>query len=448
MISPTVISAPGFFPGEAAAINRLFDEGLAVLHLRKPGCTEEALRHLLESIDSLHYDKIALHQHHHLAAEFGIRRLHLPEQLRQDMSGNLLPGITYSTSVHSEEAYQQLPTGFAYTFFGPVADSISKEGYKAIVYSKPVRSQGVKLIALGGIHEENCLQLLNDGFDGVALLGAVWNSEDAVDSFKRIRNVLLQRPLSPDLLTYERPFVLSIAGFDPSGGAGVLADIKTFEMNKCMGLAVLTANTIQTEHMFLSTSWQTIEQIKAQALPLIEAYTIDVVKIGIMESLDTLHDLVWWLKEKNKAVQIIWDPVISSSTGHSFLTEINRRKLSEILSHITLVTPNVPEVKILAGMEDEHQAASWLAGQTNVLLKGGHSKALGTDRLWVNGQCITLKAGAGHYQPKHGSGCILSSAIAAQLASGQTLHQSCITAKKYIESILSSNKNLLAYHYV
>lgn len=448
MIGPVIISSPGFIPGEAAVINQLFQEGLPVLHLRKPGCTEGALRDLLEAIYPGHYNKIALHQHHHLAYDYGIKRLHLPEQLRRDTTIDWSPGITYSTSVHSEAAYQQLSTGFAYTFFGPVSDSISKEGYKAIEYSKPVRSHDVKRIAIGGIHEENCLQLLKEGFDGVALLGAIWNGEDPVRTFRNIMNHLSQRPLIQDQLTYERPFVLSIAGFDPCGGAGVLADVKTFEMNKCIGLAVLTANTIQTEHTFLNTSWQTPAQIRAQALPLMEAYPVGVVKIGIIENLDVLYDLVLWLKEKNRNIQLIWDPVISASTGYDFLTEVNKSKLQEILSHITLVTPNVPEAKKLAGMSDEHTAASWLAGQTNVLVKGGHSKTLGIDYLWTNGQCIILKPDNDHYQPKHGSGCILSSAIAANLAFGRTLHQSCILAKKYIETILSSNTNLLAYHYV
>jgi hydroxymethylpyrimidine/phosphomethylpyrimidine kinase len=248
---------------------------------------------------------------------------------------------------------------------------------------------------------------------------------------------------------YERPVVLSIAGFDPCAGAGVLADIKTLEQQNCLGMAVLTANTVQTEDLFVSVTWYSIAEITAQLAPLFDRYEIAVVKIGIIEDHLVLQALVRWLKEKKAALKIIWDPVIAASAGFKLSKAVDAIILQDILQAVYLVTPNVPEARLLTGREHEEEAATWLSRYSNVLLKGGHAADnLGMDHLYTGKAKISFPPGNKMYYPKHGSGCILSAAIAAGLAKGDTLEQACRTGKNYIEQTLGSNPYLLAYHHV
>lgn len=246
---------------------------------------------------------------------------------------------------------------------------------------------------------------------------------------------------------YERPIVMSIAGFDPSGGAGMLADIKTFEQHQCLGMGVVTAWTVQTEHTFQKVEWLSLEKIKEQAKLLLDVYAVAVIKIGIVESLKALLALVVWLKEQVSNICIIWDTVLSASTGFLLTDARNTDLLKSVLNHVFLITPNVQEARLLSGMDDEEAAAKQLAHNCNVLLKGGHSEAfLGTDRLFTAQKETQLLPSKENLYPKHGSGCILSAAITANLAKGVSLASACEKAKAYIETILGSNQNLLAYH--
>ncbi len=249
-------------------------------------------------------------------------------------------------------------------------------------------------------------------------------------------------------MSYNRPIVLSIAGFDPCGGAGVIADIKTFEQHQCLGMAVNTSITNQVEDKFISVDWFSSQEIIKHVKPLTDRYIIDFVKIGITEKLDTLQEVIVFLKQQNENVKIIWDTVLSASTGFDLMEGIDQRKLQEVLKNIYLITPNVNEAKKLSGLTDETAAAKFLSGFCNVLLKGGHSEEhLGIDFLFTDKEVIGIKKQSSKtiYQ-KHGSGCILSSAITANLALGNDLKNACQKAKQYTETILNSNAQLLAYH--
>lgn len=252
-------------------------------------------------------------------------------------------------------------------------------------------------------------------------------------------------------MNYDRPIVLSIAGFDPSGGAGVLADVKTFEQFKCLGMAVVTSLTEQTEDKFLGVEWLKAEKIISQLKPLIEQYDVEFVKVGIIESVETLQEVVNWLKQQKPNVKIVWDPVISASAGPMFLKNLDAVPIAigiqALMKSLFLIAPNVKEAKILGKKEDPKEAAEFLAKFCNVLLKGGHSEEeKGVDYLYTNEKVIQIDGTKEKLDPKHGSGCILSSAITANLALGLSLEEACRNGKKYIEQILKSNSDLLAYH--
>ncbi|MFV8370946.1 hydroxymethylpyrimidine/phosphomethylpyrimidine kinase [Flavobacterium sp. LB2P74] len=247
-----------------------------------------------------------------------------------------------------------------------------------------------------------------------------------------------------------RPFVLTIAGFDPSGGAGVLADAKTFEQHCVYGFAVNTGNTIQTENEFFEIQWTDIDFVLKSLDKLLQNYTIKAVKIGIIPSLDYLKEIVSLVKKLSPKTKIVWDTVLKSTTKFNFTTIENKAVLIEILEKIDLITPNYNEILQLSSEEiNADIIATILSKYCAVLLKGGHNPdKIGVDYLYLENEILKLAPNNTLVFEKHGSGCVLSSAITANLALGQHLKTACTNAKKYIETYLESNQTKLGYHHV
>jgi hydroxymethylpyrimidine/phosphomethylpyrimidine kinase len=244
-----------------------------------------------------------------------------------------------------------------------------------------------------------------------------------------------------------RPYVLTIAGFDPSGGAGVLADCKTFEQHGVYGFGVCSALTVQTDDTFLNMHWLTAGQIIEQVEPLLSKFVVSACKIGIINSPETLLAVIQFLKEHNPAIHIVWDPVLKASAGYDFHAVDTFHNLEAILAAITLATPNYHELQQLQSIINEPLVKENCAAFCAVLLKGGHRPdALGTDTLYEPAGSTTLVAGVENVSPKHGSGCVLSAAITARLALGHSLPDACRSAKQYVENFLNSNQSLLGYH--
>lgn len=247
-----------------------------------------------------------------------------------------------------------------------------------------------------------------------------------------------------------RPVVLSIAGFDPCAGAGLLADIKTFEQHKVYGLGISTAQTLQTEDEFFTIRWEDEKDILQSLEIMLSRYDVKAVKIGIIENIDRLEKVVSFIHQKNKMVKIVIDTVIKSTSGFNFWNEkMNEELLFETLSKVFLITPNYNEAMQLLPSMNAEEAAQKLSVYCSVLLKGGHNnEETGVDYLYTKNEVIKLEATTTGVSSKHGSGCVLSAAITANLALGLDLTTSCINAKKYVEQFLSSNKTLLGYHHV
>lgn len=247
-----------------------------------------------------------------------------------------------------------------------------------------------------------------------------------------------------------RPIVISIAGFDPCGGAGILADIKSFEQHKVYGIGINTAQTLQTENDFMSIRWEAENDILKALETMLNHYDVKAVKIGIVENISTLQKIVSFIYQKNKEIKIIIDPVIKSSSGFNFWNvRTNETRLLETLSKSFLITPNYNEVLQLMPADNSKDAAQKLAAYCNVLLKGGHNKnEVGVDYLYTKTGIRKFEAATTTVSAKHGSGCVLSAAITANLALGYDLVTSCTNAKKYIEQFLASNNTLLGYHHV
>jgi hydroxymethylpyrimidine/phosphomethylpyrimidine kinase len=246
----------------------------------------------------------------------------------------------------------------------------------------------------------------------------------------------------------KRSIVLSIAGFDPSGGAGILADIKTFEQHKVYGLAVITGVTLQTESEFASVRWESEADIIEGIEKMLGHYSVTAIKIGLVENAVMLQDILSAIQAFGKRIPVIVDPVITSSTGYGFWeNEGVGKELLEKFRNILLLTPNFKEVLQLSSGGSAKEAARKLSAYCNVLLKGGHNnEEPGMDYLFTAEGIQRIPPSEGVTYPKHGSGCVLSASIAANIAIGFGLAASCTIAKKYAEEFLRSNETLLGYH--
>lgn len=191
-----VISAPGTFPGEPDLVNRMFASGLGLFHLRKPGWHTGAMIAFLDKIDHTFLSRIALHQHHDMAISYGIRRLHFPERERKQLAAGRVIPVPCSTSVHSIAAYKELDSLFDYAFYSPVFKSISKKEHTVTVNMDEVKEtiRHISMVALGGIDLHNCQVPFRYGFDSVALLGAIWESDNPLEAFKNIQACITTDP--------------------------------------------------------------------------------------------------------------------------------------------------------------------------------------------------------------------------------------------------------------
>jgi hydroxymethylpyrimidine/phosphomethylpyrimidine kinase len=239
----------------------------------------------------------------------------------------------------------------------------------------------------------------------------------------------------------ERPKVLVIAGYDPSGGAGVLADVKTLEAHGVYAYAVCTAMTIQNERIIRRVDWMPEASVFEQIDICYAAGDFDWVKIGITASPEAAGRIIRHLRQHNPRVRIVWDPVIKASSGTDFWD--GTKGWVEVAAQCFLMTPNWEEKEWLSG-----DGAMIERCGCPVYLKGGHHpEHPGRDYLWSGGALEVLDpvAGAPVY-PKHGSGCVLASALTANLALGYPLSRAAARAKAYTAQFLSSNKTLLGWH--
>ncbi|MDB5271664.1 MAG: hypothetical protein JWO58_31 [Chitinophagaceae bacterium] len=245
-------------------------------------------------------------------------------------------------------------------------------------------------------------------------------------------------------------YILSIAGFDPCGGSGILADIKTIEAHKALGLGVCTSITYQNDVAFKGLSWLPEDEVIKQIEALTDRFDIRFVKIGLIKSYEELQALLSYLRRVlPQDAFILWDPILKASAGFKFHSSPDARLLISIADQLDLITPNVLEMKKLMPEEtDLREAAKKLSVHCKILLKGGHLDTLhSNDYLFQDGKEL-IYTGHRLQAEKRGTGCVLSSAILAQLSLGLTLETAVAKAKQYIEKYLLSSTSKLGLHHV
>lgn len=243
--------------------------------------------------------------------------------------------------------------------------------------------------------------------------------------------------------------VLTIAGSDCSGGAGIQADIKTMIMNGVYAMSVITALTAQNTTGVFGIQESPVEFVDQQMDCVFQDIFPDAVKIGMLSSPEIMHHVVAGL-QKYGARHIVLDPVMVSTSGHRLMQKEAEETLQkELFPLAEVITPNIPEAEVLTGLkitdaDSMELAASAISNEfhISVLLKGGHRIEDANDLLYTDGKIQWLKGKRIDNPNTHGTGCTLSSAIASNLAKGYDLTDSVIRAKSYLTDALRADLNL------
>ncbi|HHV45091.1 MAG TPA: bifunctional hydroxymethylpyrimidine kinase/phosphomethylpyrimidine kinase [Firmicutes bacterium] len=243
--------------------------------------------------------------------------------------------------------------------------------------------------------------------------------------------------------------VLTIAGSDCSGGAGIQADLKTFTVHRVYGMSVITALTAQNTTGVYGVMEVEPEFVGHQLDCIFTDIPPDAVKIGMVANREIIRVIGEKLREYG-AKNVVVDPVMVATSGGKLLDDLAIATLvKELIQLATVITPNIPEAESLTGItirnrEDMVRAARELAPYTRgaVLVKGGHLSDVADDLLYMKSEIHWLRAPKIDNENTHGTGCTLSSAIACNLALGYDLLESVQRAKEYITGAIAARLNL------
>ena len=240
------------------------------------------------------------------------------------------------------------------------------------------------------------------------------------------------------------PRALTIAGFDPSGGAGIQADLKVFHQRKVYGMSVITLLTMQNTRGVYDVAIIDSEKIKAQLNTLLEDITPSALKIGALGDGKSIFAILESIEKIS--CPIVIDPIIKSSNGFSFLDETGIKLFKEkLLPKAFLITPNLYEASILSELEVKDLKTMEMAarrihemGGCSVLVKGGHLEEDSTDLLYTIEGIQIFKAKRIETKHTHGTGCTYSAVITAELAKGKTVTGAVKTAKNFVTEAIKS----------
>lgn len=252
--------------------------------------------------------------------------------------------------------------------------------------------------------------------------------------------------------TNEPPVALTIAGVDPSGGAGVLADVRTFVAFGCFPTAVVTSLTFQNTTGVTGALHQSADTVRQQTLPLVHDFKISGAKTGMLPTSEVIAEVASLFRNESLPAPVV-DPVMQATSGDSLIDDAAVETLvRELFPLARLITPNIPEAERLTQLviRDENEmitAAKSIQAQNAkaVLVKGGHLKRGSTEAIDVlvqGGEVTVFREAMLSVGQVHGSGCTLSAAIAAGLATGLDLQDAIRKAKAYVTSLIRSAPDL------
>lgn len=258
---------------------------------------------------------------------------------------------------------------------------------------------------------------------------------------------------------------LSIAGLDPSGGAGIIADIKTFSAFGCFATSAITSLTFQNTQGVFGAIHQTADSVRQQTQPILDDFEVSALKTGMLPTKEVIEEIAKMVEE-NKLKNFVVDPVVRSTSGFDLIDDDALKCLIDNLFPLSdLVTPNIPEAERISGLKIENESdfekvarKIQSLGAKNVLIKGGHLPILdfglgisdleklkskvAKDYLFIGDELHIFEGEFYETTATHGTGCTLAAAITANLALGKTLVDSVEIAKKFVNEAIRTAPNL------
>lgn len=373
-------------------------------------------------------------------------------EARKQLGPDKIVGVTCKTVEQALKAEQE---GASYIGSGAVFGSSTKLDTSKLdhkILKEICEAVKIPVVAIGGIHEENLLELRGTQVDGVAVVSSLLAKEDK----KKAAGHLLS--LSEKMIRHEVPKVLTIAGSDCSGGAGIQADLKTMAAHGCYGMSVITALTAQNTTGVFGVENCSPEFVRNQLECVFNDIVPQAVKIGMVSSKDIIKEISETLKRvaklntnaKGPLMNVVLDPVMVSTSGSKLLEDDAVACLMEDLMPLaTVITPNLSEAELLSGKviqttEDMIEAAKIISDKYtgHILIKGGHLETDANDLLYTNGVCHWFEGKKVNNPNTHGTGCTLSSAIASHLAIGYDLPLAIKKSKAYLTGAIADQMNL------
>ncbi|MEE4253362.1 MAG: bifunctional hydroxymethylpyrimidine kinase/phosphomethylpyrimidine kinase [Desulfuromusa sp.] len=425
--------------------------GAKIIQYRAKNIRPDERREMAEKLKNLCHKyeaKLIINDLPELAHEIDADGVHLGQndmsiaRARQILSHRKIIGV----STHNvDEALKAEAHGADYIAIGSIFPTGSKEDTSVVGLStlsnirKAVR---IPVVAIGGITPERAFAALSSGADAVAVISGIMADADPARAAKEYSLLFNRNKPAPN------GRVLTIAGSDSSGGAGIQADIKTITLLGSYASSVLTALTAQNTLGVNDTYMVHTDFVVKQLETVLDDIGTDTVKTGML-SWGGIVSRVARIIEERSLLAVV-DPVMVAKGGESLLDkEAHDSLISRLLPQSYLLTPNLPEVEVMTGIEPRTIEEMVEAGRTlqelgarNVLIKGGHLSGDATDILLLGDEEHQLTNQRFDTINTHGTGCTLSSAIATFLAQGYPLKHAVERGKRFVSLAIENSEQL------
>ncbi|ANE03994.1 bifunctional hydroxymethylpyrimidine kinase/phosphomethylpyrimidine kinase [Corynebacterium crudilactis] len=446
--------------GGADRVVRIVEEaingGVSVVQLRDKDGSMDAIRATAQELKLLCQARgvsLVINDYLDLAEELGIN-LHIGQgdtpyvQARQQLPAELELGLSIENLGQLHEVIAQcavsdvaLPDVIG---IGPVTATQTKPdaapalGVAGIASIAAVaKKHGIASVAIGGVGLHNATELAATDIDGLCVVSEIMAAAQPAQAAQQLLSAFQKRPAVPR--------VLSIAGTDPTGGAGVQADLKSIAAGGGFGMCVVTSLVAQNTHGVSAIHTSPLEFLEQQLDAVFSDVTVDAIKLGMLGSAETIDLVSAWLSSHAHG-PVVLDPVMIATSGDRLLDANAEESLRRLAAHVDVVTPNIPELSVLC----ESPAATTLdeaiaqardfshTHNTIVIVKGGHLTGSMADNAVVrpDGSVHHVDNLRVHTPNSHGTGCSLSAALATRMAAGHTVEKALEWSTRWLNEAL------------
>lgn len=426
--------------------------GATLIQIREKDLDEQSFREEALELKELchqYHVPLIINDNVTLAKEIDADGVHIGQndlelkQARHILGEDKIIGVSAHNFDEAKKAYEN---GADYLGVGAIFSTTTKKDADNVSYETLryiCQNIDIPVVAIGGINQDNIIQLAGSGIDGVAVISALFASENIKLATEQLKTKI-QRVIHQKMHT-----ALTIAGSDCSGGAGIQADIKTMMAQHVYAMSAITALTAQNTTGVSDIMNVTPEFLGKQLDSIFTDIFPEAVKIGMVSEQNIIKVIAQKLQQYH-ARNIVVDPVMVATSGAKLISDGAIEDLkNDLFPLATLLTPNIPEAEILSRKQihnekDMIEAAQIIGQQFHcaVLLKGGHQLNDANDLLFQDNHYQWYRGKRISNPNTHGTGCTLSSAIASYLAKGETLQKAIEYAKEYISKALAVQLDL------